>query len=196
MWYRRFVSWLRSLFTPSSQVNAQPAPLDSNAPTLPLTAPLMIEPFDALDEPATLPPPIVEFPAMREPPTTVPLARLARPSEPLTGAPASDDSVGPAHISWISREPAPASQPLMDLRRAPDPIWSDPEAGDADAEQGSVGGEEMAIEPGSELYRRLMILRRLVRQGVYDEGFASDETPEQYRRYPGMSDLENPFDAE
>jgi hypothetical protein len=197
MWYHRFVSWVRSLFTESSQVNDEPAPFDSDTPTLPMTAPLR-GPFGVRDERASLPP-IVEFPALREPPTTVPLARIARPSEPLTGMPPNGEISGPSHISWLNREPAPPSQPsqpLIDSRRMMDPLWAVPEAEDTSEERSDVEDETLAIEPGSELYRRLMILRRLVRQGIYSEGFARDQTPEQYRRYPGMDASDTPFDAE
>jgi hypothetical protein len=200
MWYRRFVSWLRSLFILSPEVNAQPASLDADAPTLPMTAPLR-EPLEAWDESVTRPPQIVElpeFPTHREPPTTVPLARLARPSEPLTGATGSGDGIGPAQRGWISREPPQPSQPTQPLPEAPQP--REParmDAGPAEISASEDGGyDDVAlIEPGSDLYRRLMILRRLVRQRVYNEGFAPSATPEQYLRYPGQDDLDNPFGA-
>ncbi|HEU0026771.1 MAG TPA: hypothetical protein VFQ25_06605 [Ktedonobacterales bacterium] len=203
MWYRRFVSWLRSLFTPSTEVNPQPAPLDSDTPTLPMTAPLR-EPLGAWDEGMTLPPQMIEapeFPTHREPPTTVPLARLAGPSEPLTGASGSSDGVGPAQRGWISREPSQPSQPTQPLPEAPqprDPARLDVDAEFADTSAGIDGGYDEApvIEPGSDLYRRLMILRRLVRQRVYNEGFAPSATPEQYLRYPGQDDLDNPFSGQ
>jgi hypothetical protein len=200
MWYRRFVSWLRSLFIASPEVSAQPAPLDTDTPTLPMTAPLY-EPLSAWDESVTLPPPMVElpeFPPHREPPTTVPLARLARPSEPLTGATGSGDGVGPAQRGWISREPPQLSQPTQPLPDAPQP--REPARMDAEQAETSASAEggydgAAVIEPGSDLYRRLMILRRLVRQRVYNEGFAPGATPEQYQRYPGQDDLDNPFSA-
>ena len=211
MWYRRFVSWLRSRFIASPEVSAQPAPLDTDAPTLPMTAPLR-EPLEAWDESVSLPPQMVELPelpAHREPPTTVPLARLARPSEPLTGAAGSADGGGAAQRGWISREPpqpsqpsqpaqpsqsSQSSQPAQPLPETPQPI--EPTRLDAESADSDGGhAEAPVIEPGSDLYRRLMILRRLVRQRVYNEGFAPGATPEQYLRYPGQDDLDTPFSA-
>ncbi len=90
MWYQRIISWFRSLFTTSSEGNGQSTSSDAGTPTLPLTAPLR-EPLGALDQDAPPPQPRVELPPRREPPTTVPLARLAQPSQPLTGMPASND---------------------------------------------------------------------------------------------------------
>lgn len=197
MWYRRLVSWIRSLFTTSTQVNAQPMPRSVIPPTL-RTAPLR-EPFSALDQSAPQFPPAVEFPPRREPPITVPLARLARPSQPLTGIPASGDSIGPLHISWVSREPSQPSQPTQPLTGLPlpgDAMWPELASENADTEWGGEDDEPLAIEPGSDLGRRLMILRRLVRQRVYNEGFPPDATPEQYQRFPGQDDLGAPFNAE
>lgn len=215
MWYQRFVSWLRSLFTTSSEVNAQPAPLDSEAPTLPMTAPLR-EPFGAWDENMALPPPMVEFPVYREPPSTVPLARLAHPSQPLTSASMGVDDMGMGRLGWASHEPSQPSQPIQSsqptqpLSEAPqprpiEPAWLDAEPEDAseimddmdnimDSMDG-VDDEAPDIEPGSDLFQRLMLLRRLVRQRVYNEGFAPDATPEQYLRYSSQDDRDAPFDA-
>ncbi len=199
MWYQRIVSWIRSLFTTSSVVNDQSASSYAGPPTLPLTAPLR-GPVGALDQGAPPPPPRVEFPPHREPPTTVPLARLAQPSQPLTGMPASSDGLGPLHALWSSREPSHPSHPLQPQTGAPisgDAAWPElaPEpVNDLDQEGGDE--ETPPIEPGSDLYRRLMILRRLVRQRIYNEGFPADATPEQYQRYSGQDELDNPFNAQ
>ena len=74
-------------------------------------------------------------------------------------------------------------------------MWPEPAAERADAERDGEDDTAPFIEPGSDLYRRLMILRRLVRQRIYNEGFPADATPEQYQRYAGQDDFENPFDA-
>lgn len=194
MWYQRLISWLRSLFVTTTQAEAEPALFYSDAPTLPLTAPL--RPAAPTDDPIPPPPPaIIDFPSLREPPTTVPLARLTRPSEPLTGNPASGDSAG-RHLSWIGRESAPSSQPLIDPLQITDPLWTDSAAEAGDLEPELIDEQDLNLQPGSELYRRLMILRRLVRQGIYNEGFARGDLPEQYRRNPGTDDLGAPFDPE
>ena len=203
MWYRRFVSWIRSLFTTSSQVNARPMPRSAIPPTLPRTAPLL-KPFSALDQSAPQLPPAGEFPPRHEPPTTVPLARLARPSQPLSGIPASGDGIGigPLHITWVSHEPSQPpqpsqpTQPLTGLPLPGDVMWPEAASESADTEWGGEDDEPLAIDPGSDLGRRLIILRRLVRQRIYNEGFPPDAIPEQYQRFPGQDDLGFPFNAE
>lgn len=198
MWYRRFVSWFRSLFTIPSQVNAQPTPRDAGAPTLPTTAPLH-GPVGSLDQSAP-PLPAADLPPRHEPPTTVPLARLARPSQPLTGMPMNGDGIGSHYLLWSSREPSPPSPPAPPLRpltgspRSSDAIG--PEPGRADMERDDEDDLASFIEPGSDLYRRLMILRRLVRQRVYNEGFPAGATPEQYLRLTAQDDFDNPFSAQ
>lgn len=194
MWYQRLISWLRSLFVTTTEAEPDPTLFYSDAPTLPLTAPL--RPSAPFDDPAPPPhPAIIDFPPFREPPTTVPLARLTRPSEPLAGSSASGDSAG-RHLSWIGREAAPPSQPLIDPLQITDPLWTDPVSETGDLEPQLIDEQGLNVQPGSELYRRLMILRRLVRQGIYNEGFARSDLPEQYRRYPGVDDLNTPFDPE
>lgn len=203
MWYRRFVSWIRSLFTTSIPVNGQSSLQRDTTPTLPMTAPLR-EPFSPLDQVAP-PPPAVDFPLQREPPTTVPLARLARPSQPLTGMPASGDGISSLHMLWGAIEPTQPSQPLrlsqpsQPLSGSLEPdetVWPEPAPEGADMLPDDGGDESDLIEPGSELYRRLMVLRRLVRQRIYNEGFPPDATPEQYQRYSGQDGSDSPFDAQ
>ncbi|HEX9038125.1 MAG TPA: hypothetical protein VF808_14165 [Ktedonobacterales bacterium] len=209
MWYRRFISWLRSLFVVPESPASYPAPA-TRTPTLPMTAPLR-EPVSNWD---SAPPPKIEFPARREPPTTVPLARLAKPSQPLTGLPASGDGLSAFQLLWADRDPAPPSQPPQapiqppPLLPEPRPEPTDtgvPQAGveplgidfeSVDDFGGEDPGEDDDVVPGSMLYRRLMILRRLVRQGVYNEGFGPDDTPEQYQRHKDADDFGNPFYGE
>ncbi len=208
MWYQRLVSWIRSLFTPSIPVNGQPSPRHDATPTLPMTAPLR-DPFRPLDQIA--PPPLlptVDFPLRREPPTTVPLARLTHPSQPLTGMPASGDGMSSLHMLWDAIEPSQPSQPSQSQRPSlpsqplsasfvpDDTIWLESAAESDDLPPDGEDNESELVEPGSELYRRLMVLRRLVRQRIYNEGFPADATPEQYQRYGGENDFDSPFDAE
>jgi hypothetical protein len=198
MWYRRFVSWLRSLFTTSTQVNGQPTAQSEDALTPPMATPLR-EAFSARDQSAPQPPPIIERPPHREPPTTVPLARFALPSQPIKGVPPGGDSGGPRYVtSWGGYEPSPPkppsqpSQPPSDALRQE--MRSDPslEDGDRQPDNGAGDDEALAIAPGSDLYRRLMILRQLVRHRVYNEGFPSTAIPEQYRRDFGQGALDEP----
>ena len=199
MWYRHLVLWLRSLvgLSPAPAPSVPPQP---RTPTLPLTAPLRPPqiPFDG----APLPPP--EIPSRRDPPTTVPLARRAGSSQPLSGTPQTGDNLGSLHMLLPGRDGAvpsqpaqpptpsrssPISQPLGAGFEQAESEWLEPifEAGDAD---------EVDIVPGSPLYRRLMMLRRLVRQGVYNEGFQSGALPEQYQHYADADGSDNPFYGE
>jgi len=186
MWYRRFVSWLRSLFAGVSQEIDQPTSQSAEPFNLPMTSPLcepLSEPLSPLDQSAP-PPPTDELPPRHQPPTTVPLGRLVFPSQPLT-----------EYVTWGGREPPQPTQPTQPSQpsRPGDAAWPAPES--AAMEQSDHDDQALSNEPGSDLYRRLMILRRLVRQHVYNEGFTPDETPEQYQRYPGLDDLDRPFDA-
>jgi hypothetical protein len=152
------------------------------------------------DQASTIISPRYEFPPFREPPTTVPLGRFARPSEPINGYPGIDNTSKPLHALWNERESAPPSQPLrppspsLPLSESPqpeEPTWmeaaTEPNFFARDASDD--GDAPLAIEPGSDFYRRLMLLKRLVRQRVYNEGFAPNETPEQYHiRYSSDED--------
>ena len=93
-------------------------------------------------------------------------------------------------------QPSQPTQPLPGLPLPGDTVWPDPVAESADLERDSDDDELLAIEPGSDLGRRLTILRRLVRQGIYNEGFPPEATPEQYQRYPGQDDFDTPFNAQ
>jgi hypothetical protein len=207
MWYQRLLAWVRSIFAPSKAAATYPSnnspysPTVARTPTLPLTAPLRDPRL--LD---SMPPPI-EFPPRREPPTTAPLARIAHPSQPLQGIPPAADGLGARQALWSARDnpqpsqpiqpppihPAPPSQPLsIDFARM-ERVEPDPD------EFGENAGDDLSddeITPGSMLYRRLMILRRLVRQGVYNEGFTPDATPDQYRRYADPDGFDTPFYGE
>lgn len=216
MWYRRLVSWIRSLFG-LSQPSQPPAPVIPPRPrtqTLPMTSPLR-PPQSPLDE-VTPPRPQIEFPMRREPPTTVPLARLTTNSQPISGLPATGEGLSALSAFWAERDagvptqppapPPPASQPASSPLSQPldtdfeqfEPELPEPElpgpiypAFDVDET-----AEEDDLTPGSMLYRRLMILRRLVRQGVYNEGFQPDALPEQYQRYGDADGGDTPFYGE
>ena len=205
MWYQRLLSWLRSIFAPARTPASytQTPPSSARTPTLPLTTPLH-DP-QLLDNLA--PPTAIEFPPRREPPTTVPLARIVHPSQPLAGSPPAGDSLGALQMRWTARDNTPPSQPIQ----PPPPIQpaspSQPlntdltsfnrvEPEPVDFGEEDVNDLEEDIAPGSILYRRLMILRRLVRQGVYNEGFSPDATPEQYQRYADPDSFDTPFYGE
>lgn len=73
-------------------------------------------------------------------------------------------------------QPAPPSQPAQPIRLTPASL-------DAQNESGV---------PDQALYRRLMSLKRLVRLGIYGEGFDGNNVPEQYLHSLGRDD---DFDA-
>lgn len=213
MWYRRLVSWIRSLFgAPRLPAPAPFVPPRPRTPTLPLTAPLRPPqgPLDGVSSP--LPP--IGFPTRREPPTTVPLGRLTTNSQPVSGLPTTGDGLSALSAFWAERDggvpsqpPTPPSQsaPLLqpldaDLEQLepfepelPEPELPGPIYPAFDTDE---AGDEDDITPGSMAYRRLMILRRLVRQGVYNEGFQPDALPEQYRRYGDGDGSDTPFYGE
>lgn len=206
MWYQRLLTWFRSVFTISKTPDPYPAhptyaPTVARTPTLPLTISLR-DPRP----PDNMPPP-VEYPPRREPPTTAPLARIVHPSQPLQGMPPAGDGLGARPVLWSARDNPPPSQPIPPppIQPAPpsQPLSTDfarmerPELEPADLGEDAMDDPtEDDIIPGSMLYRRLMILRRLVRQGVYNEGFAPDATPDQYRGYADPDGFDSPFYGE
>ena len=216
MWYRRLVSWLRSLFGLSRTSASPSTPSRPRTPTLPLTAPLR-SPQSPLDGAATPRPPI-ELQPRREPPSTVPLARLTTNSQPVSGLSSTSDGLSALSAFWGERDAGVPSQPLAppqpSLSSGPlsaplsQPLDTNFEQFDEEMPEPELpgpvypafGADEAADEddmtPGSMLYRRLMILRRLVRQGVYNEGFQPDALPEQYQRYGDLDGGDTPFYGE
>jgi hypothetical protein len=107
--------------------------------------------------------------------TTTPLPRLGGSAN----TPNLADTPGEGSLPQVLAPmpaPAPASQPVFAL--PPDILV---EFG------GDYGAATLdAIESMDETQRRLVFLRYLVRQGVYNEGFGDRRLPEQYRRSRGL----------
>lgn len=201
MWFQRVISWFRAFFSALDDASVAHVAGESDAPTAASTAasadaarqdPLapLIEPEFTRRQLLYPHDPLKTFglgtpqenypvePPLYESPKTVPLIRLSpqidlrfdQPSQPL-----HISSEPPAPLT--SREPAqptasePLSASLQRLSELPDSLDHFDQLDDLD-----------------DLTRRLLFLRRLVRQRVYNEGFAMDETPQQYRRSLGLSD--------
>jgi hypothetical protein len=188
MWVQRVISWFRALFSAPTLDEADDAP-HAGAPTFDALAPTvepeftrrqLLYPRDPLktfglgptQDTFPLEPPLYESPK------TIPLMRLSpqvdlRYEEPTQAAPVASEP--PA--SLVSREPTqpvasePLSANLQRLSELPDSLDNFDQMDDFD-----------------ETTRRLLFLRRLVRQRVYNEGFSLDETPEQYHHSLGLSD--------
>lgn len=201
MWFQRIISWFRALFSALDDASVahvanEPDTSDATSsaaaagsprpdPLTPLIQPeftrrQLLYPRDPLktfglgtpQDPYPLEPPLYESPK------TIPLIRLS-PQVDLR----FDEPSQPLHISseppapLTSREPAqptasePLSASLQRLSELPDSLDSFDQMDDLD-----------------DMTRRLLFLRRLVRQRVYNEGFAMDETPAQYRHSLGLSD--------
>ncbi len=189
MWFRRIIAWVRALFSAPSLLDdaasePEASPYDVMPPSEPeFTRRELFYPRDPLKTlglgpthgPFTLEPPLYQSP------NTIPLIRLSsqmdlrqdEPTQPLHVA-----SEPPAQApSQPSREPSqpaasePLSASLQRLQELPDSLDAFDQLDDLD-----------------DLTRRLLFLRRLVRQRVYNEGFAMDQTPEQYRHSLGLGD--------
>jgi hypothetical protein len=197
MWFQRVISWFRALFSAPMLVasddvdNADEAPdapdagattFDALAPTVEpeFTRRQLLYPRDPLKT-FGLGPTQDTFPLEPPPyesPKTIPLMRLSphidlRYEEPTQALPVASEPPTPL----ASREPTqpvasePLSASLQRLGDLPDSLDSFDQLDDLD-----------------DMTRRLLFLRRLVRQRVYNEGFSMDETPAQYRRSLGLSD--------
>ncbi len=188
MWFQRLSSWFRALFSAPTLDDADDAPAagattySALAPTVEpeFTRRQLLYPRDPLKtfglgptQPAfPLEPPIYESPK------TIPLMRLSpqvdlryeEPTQPMSVA-----SEPPAPLG--NREPTqpiasePLSASLQRLGELADSLDSFDQLDDLD-----------------DTTRRLLFLRRLVRQRVYNEGFSIDQTPAQYRHSHGLSD--------
>jgi len=199
MWFHRIIAWVRALFSAPSLDDAaggQEAP-DARRASVD-TYPSTFEPeftrrqllypreqlrtfgLGATQDTYPLDPPLYESPK------TIPLIRLS-PQVDLR----FDEPTQPLHVvseppaSLSSREPTqpapsePLSANLQRLSELPDSLESFEHMDDLDDQT-----------------RRLIFLRRLVRQRVYNEGFAVDATPQQYRHSHGLSDAQGEADSQ
>lgn len=188
MWFRRFIAWVRTLFSASSLDNefdemaASGASFDAALPPIEpeFTRRQLFYPRDSFKTFGVSGPheSFILEPTSYESPNTVPLMRLSpqvelRHEEPTQPLPvASEPPTQPP-----SREPSqpvisePLSASLQRLSNLPDSFDTLDLMDDLD-----------------DSTRRLLFLRRLVRQRVYNEGFSMGETPAQYRHSLGLSD--------
>lgn len=100
--------------------------------------------------------------------------RRAAPSRPVPAHPAADavpPEITPARAQ--PPQPAPPSRPIQPVRLTPASL--EPQQEEADISDQA-------------LYRRLMSLKRLVRLGIYGEGFDAPNVPEQYLHSLGRDD--------
>ncbi len=198
MWFHRIIAWVKALFSAPTLDDAadQDGPdvrqssFDAYAPTFEpeFTRRQLLYPRDqfrtfglsAPQDTYPLDPPLYESP------TTIPLIRLS-PQVDLR----FDEPTQPLHVisepsaPLASREPTqpapsePLSANLKRLSELPDALESFEHMDELD-----------------DLTRRLIFLRRLVRQRVYNEGFAVEETPQQYRHSHGLSDEQGETDSQ
>ncbi len=190
MWFRRIIAWVRALFSAPSLLDdaasePEASPSDAMPPSEPeFTRRELFYPRDPLKtlglgpthESFTLEPPLYQSP------NTIPLIRLSsqmdlRPDEPTQPLPVASEPPAQGPSREPNREPSqpvasePLSASLQRLSELPDSFDTFDQLDDLD-----------------DLTRRLLFLRRLVRQRVYNEGFAMDQTPAQYRHSLGLSD--------
>ncbi|HZC04669.1 MAG TPA: hypothetical protein VE338_03440 [Ktedonobacterales bacterium] len=194
MWFQRVISWFRALFSALDDVSDAPYADDARPePPAPMIEPEFTrrqllyprDPLKSLGLGSTSSAYPLE-PPLYESPKTIPLIRLSpqvdlrfdEPSQPL---PVSSEPPTP----YTSREPTqpaasePLSASLQRLTDLPDSLDSFDQMDDLD-----------------DMTRRLLFLRRLVRQRVYNEGFSLHETPTQYRRSLGLADQTDVTDSQ
>lgn len=194
MWFQRIIGWFKALFEAPTLED----PADGGEADVllyePLTPPLrpeitrrqLLYPRDPLRT-FGLGPTEDAFsfePPRYEPPTTMPLIRLTPPDlrheAPTQPLPVASEPPTPPVAGRESTPTSPlASEPLAaSLQRLSDlPDFADPVDAPESIEQ---------LDDVDDMTRRLLFLRRLVRQRVYNEGFPPDQTPEQYRRSIGQ----------
>jgi len=118
----------------------------------------------------------------RRPLETTPLERAEKqqlPSQSLTAGTNNQAArVGSSQAQQPPR-PAPPAQPTRAIPASPKDVTSHDETADDQA-----------------LHRRLMSLKHLVRLGVYNEGFASGRTPEQYHHSLGIDEYDDEMGGE
>ena len=191
MWFQRVISWFRALFSALDDVNDAPYVDDTRPePPAPMIEPeftrrQLLYPRDPLKTlglgPTQSAYPLDPLePPLYESPKTIPLIRLSpqvdlRFDEPTQAPTQALHVTSEPPTPLTSHEPTqPASEPLSaSLKRLsdlPDSLDTFDQMDDLD-----------------DMTRRLLFLRRLVRQRLYNEGFPLDETPEQYRHSLGLS---------
>lgn len=196
MWFHRIIAWVKALFSApmlddTVETNeARNVMFEGMAPPSEpeFTRRELFYPRDSLKtfgvgsnrDSFALEPPLYESPK------TIPLMRLSpqmelRHDEPTPALP-------------VSSEP-PVSPPVRDSGQLPgQPVVSEP----LSASLQRLGNLPDSLDPFDQmddlddLTRRLLFLRRLVRQRVYNEGFTVEETPEQYRHSLGLGDEGDP----
>ena len=204
MWFRRFIAWLRARFSASalddatSGSNPHEAYYDGAMPPLEpeFTRRQFFYPHDPLKT-FGLGPAHDAFtlePTNYESPTTIPLRRVAPPlnrldEQPtlplLPPLPTIDETPIPAPASTTL--PAPGREPT---REPSQPVASEPLSASLERLSDLPDSADIfdLMDDLDDGTRRLLFLRRLVRQRVYNEGFALDQTPRQYRHSLGLSD--------
>lgn len=202
MWFQRVISWFRALFSALDETSDATEASATDATQYDALAPMsepeftrrqLLYPRDPLKTfglgptPDTLP---LDAP-LYESPKTIPLFRLSpqvdlrfdEPSQPLHVSNVSNVT-GEPPAPLASREPTqPASEPLSaSLQR----LSELPDASLESLDQ---------MDALDDMTRRLLFLRRLVRQRVYNEGFAMRDTPAQYRHSLGLSETDDHPDS-
>ncbi len=194
MWFQRIIAWFKALFAAPTLDD----PADRGEPDVllyePLTPPMrpeitrrqLLYPRDPLRT-FGLGPTADAFtfePPRYEAPTTMPLIRITPPEQryeaPTQPLPVASEPPAPPVAGRDSTPTSPlASEPLAaSLQRLSDlPDFADPVDAPESFEQ---------LDNLDDMTRRLLFLRRLVRQRVYNEGFPPEQTPEQYRRSIGQ----------
>jgi len=193
MWFRRLVAWVRTFFS-ASLLDDEPNESEARGVDFDATMPPPIEPefprrqfFYPRDSFKTfgVGTPHESYllePTTYESPKTIPLMRLSpqvelRHEEPTQPLPVISEPSAQTPSREPAREPIqpvasePLSASLQRLSNLPDSLDAFDLMDDLD-----------------DTTRRLLFLRRLVRQRVYSEGFALDDTPQQYRRSLGLAD--------
>lgn len=195
MLFQRIIAWFRALFsaplletTDDASVDALLSPLPTIEPEItrrqflyshdPLRDPMNAFDVDGEQSDFTLEPPLYESPK------TIPLLRIPLPldlrlDQPTQPLPVASEPAPPAQgrepAQSVGSEPLSASlQRLADLPDSADPF--------------DASGSLDALSDLDDMTRRMIFLRRLVRQRVYNEGFSVEQTPDQYRRSHGMRD--------
>lgn len=186
MWFRRFIAWVRTFFS-ASLLDDDPHQSEAHGGDFDTTMPL-IEPeftrrqfFYPRDSFKTYgvggPHDAYTLePTSYESPKTVPLMRLSPQVELRHEEPT---------------QPLPvASEPPAPIREPSQPVISEPLA--ANLQRLSSLPDSLdtfdLIDDVDDTTRRLLFLRRLVRQRVYNEGFAIGDTPQQYRHSLGLAE--------
>lgn len=204
MWFRRFIAWLRARFSAPALDDATDtttvrtygfdgaiSPIDPE-----FTRRQFFYPRDPLKT-FGLGPTHDAFtlePTSYESPTTIPLRRVAPPvnrldEQPtlplLPPLPSMDETPIPTPAS--TTVPAPGREPV---REPSQPVASEPLPASLQRLSDLPDSTDIfdLMDDLDDGTRRLLFLRRLVRQRVYNEGFALDQTPRQYRRSLGLSD--------